>query len=103
MIGGGDCGPAREAMKYDGIQQIDVVEIDPKVTEICRTWLTPASCYDGETRLNMIHRDGIDWIQEQKGVYDVLIIDRPDPVGPGKNYFNLIFINMSTTALRMMA
>jgi spermidine synthase len=100
MIGGGDCGPAREAMKYDGIQQIDVVEIDPKVTEICRTWLTPASCYDGETRLNMIHRDGIDWIQEQKGVYDVLIIDRPDPVGPGKKLFQPDFYQYVYNSLK---
>jgi spermidine synthase len=26
MIGGGDCGPAREALKYDSVQQIDVVD-----------------------------------------------------------------------------
>lgn len=87
MIGGGDCGPAREAMKYAGIEQINVVEIDQRVTEACRKWLTPASYYENEPRLQMIHRDGMDWIQENKGNYDVLIIDRPDPVGPAVKLF----------------
>lgn len=87
MIGGGDCGPAREAMKYPGIEQIDVVEIDQQVTKVCRKWLTPDSYYENEPRLQMIHRDGMDWIQENKGNYDVLIIDRPDPEGPGAKLF----------------
>ena len=91
MIGGGDCGPARETMKYREVEQIDVVELDPKVTELCRKWLTPASVYDNETRLTMIHEDGYDWIQRQKGRYDVLIIDRPDPVGPGAKLFTVEF------------
>jgi spermidine synthase len=85
MIGGGDCGPAREAMKYAGIEQIDVVEIDQRVTELCRLWLTPSSHYD--QRVRMHHRDGLEWIQENKGNHDVLIIDRPDPVGPGAKLF----------------
>ncbi|MGJ7918951.1 polyamine aminopropyltransferase [Neobacillus sp. LXY-4] len=97
MIGGGDCGHAREAMKYEGIEQIDVVEIDERVTELCREWLTPADGKD--QRLTMIHRDGFDWIKEQKGSYDVLMIDRPDPVGPGKKLFNQEFYQYVFDAL----
>ncbi len=91
MIGGGDCGNAREAMKYPEIEQIDVVEIDERVTELARKWLTPASAYENDPRFNMIHRDGYEWIQENKGVYDVLIIDRPDPVGPGTKLYKSDF------------
>jgi spermidine synthase len=91
MIGGGDCGPAREAMKYEGIEQIDVVELDERVTELCRKWLTPASFYENDQRFTMIHRDGYEWIQEQKGEYDVLMIDRPDPVGQAKKLFSSDF------------
>jgi spermidine synthase len=87
MIGGGDCGNARETMKYSGIEQIDVVEIDERVTELAQKWLTPASAYENDNRFQMIHQDGFDWIQEKKGAYDVLIIDRPDPVGPGTKLF----------------
>lgn len=91
MIGGGDCGPAREAMKYSSVEQIDVVELDERVTEVCRTWLTPSSFYENDSRMKMIHKDGFDWIREQNGSYDVLIIDRPDPVGPGKKLFKADF------------
>jgi spermidine synthase len=91
MIGGGDCGPAREAMKYAGIEQIDVVEIDERVTEVCRSWLTPASYYENDERFHIIHRDGLEWIQEKKGTYDVLIIDRSDPVGPATELYQSKF------------
>lgn len=87
MIGGGDCGHAREAMKYAGIEKIDVVEIDQQVTEVCRQWLTPSTYYENDQRFQMIHRNGLGWIQEQKGSYDVLMIDRPDPEGPGTELF----------------
>jgi spermidine synthase len=99
MIGGGDCGNARETMKYEGIEQIHVVEIDERVTEICRKWLTPANLYENDKRFKMIHRDGYEWIQEQKGNYDVLMIDRPDPVGPGKKLFNQDFYEYVFDAL----
>lgn len=94
MIGGGDCGPAREAMKYSEIQKIDVIEIDPYVTEACRKWLTPDSVYKNEPRLQMIHMDGMNWIQETKERYDVLIIDRSDPVGPAAKLFNQDFYKL---------
>lgn len=91
IIGGGDCGPAREAMKYKEVERIDVVELDQRVIELCRKWLTPASVYENEPRLTMIYEDGYDWLQQQTERYDVLIIDRPDPVGPGKKLFSAEF------------
>jgi spermidine synthase len=91
FIGGGDCGQALEAMKYGGLEQIDVVEIDERVTEICRKWLTPASEFNNDKRFHMIYRDGIDWIQEKKAAYDVLIIDRPDPIPKAKPLFEKNF------------
>lgn len=99
MIGGGDCGNARETMKYEGIEQIDVVEIDERVTEVCRKWLTPASYYENDPRYQILHRDGYDWIQENIGMYDVLMIDRPDPVGPGKKLFSPDFYQYVYDAL----
>jgi spermidine synthase len=87
MIGGGDAGHAREAIKYETIDQIDVIEIDQRVTEVCRQWLTPSSYFEQDQRIQTIHRDGLEWIQEQENSYDVLMIDRPDPVGPGEKLY----------------
>ncbi|WP_245975345.1 polyamine aminopropyltransferase [Oceanobacillus chungangensis] len=89
-IGGGDSGQAREAMKYASIEEITVVELDPQVTSVCRTWLTPDSYYDKDSRFRVVHQDGIEWIKENRE-YDVLIIDRPDPVGQAKNLFKSEF------------
>lgn len=82
MIGGGSCGPAREVVKYGSVRQADVVEIDRRVTEVCRTWFTEAETNEQDPRIRLIHRDGLEWIQEQKGNYDVLLVDRSDPYGP---------------------
>lgn len=91
MIGGGDCGPAREALKYASVQQIDVVEIDPRVIEVCRLWMTKE---DDQTRGDLIStvlKDGYKWIQEQKNKYDVLLVDRSDPYGPAVSLYKQQF------------
>ena len=36
VIGGGDGGVVRELAKYDTVEQIDVVEADPLLVEVCR-------------------------------------------------------------------
>lgn len=90
MIGGGDCSHVREVMKYSQVEKIDVVEIDEQVTNVCYNWLTPSSYYEQDKRFQMIHEDGLKWIQQHSG-YDVLMIDRPDPVGPGRALFQADF------------
>ncbi|MVP01273.1 polyamine aminopropyltransferase [Paenibacillus lutrae] len=91
MIGGGDCGPAREALKYKDVQQIDVVEIDPRVIEVCRTWMTQETDYDRDGRIHTVIKDGYKWIQEQKNQYDVLLVDRSDPYGPAISLYKRPF------------
>ncbi len=38
VIGGGDGGCVRELAKYNTIQKIDVVEVDPLLVEVCRKY-----------------------------------------------------------------
>lgn len=87
MIGGGNCGPAREAAKYKSAQHIDVVEIDQRVVEVCRTWMTKETADERSGRIRMIYEDGYKWIQEQKNSYDVLLVDRSDPYGPATSLY----------------
>lgn len=91
MIGGGDCGPAREALKYESVQHIDVVEIDERVVEVCRTWMTKESSHGPDRRVQMIYKDGYKWIQDQKNNYDVLLVDRSDPYGPATSLYKRKF------------
>jgi spermidine synthase len=81
IIGGGNGGPAREAIKYPEVEKVDVVEIDKRVADVCRTWFS-ASADQLDGRVNFFYRDGAEWIQEQKDAYDVLMVDRSAPYGP---------------------
>lgn len=41
VIGGGDGGVVRELVKYEDVEQIDVVEADPLLVEVCRKYFPP--------------------------------------------------------------
>lgn len=82
IVGGGTCQAAKEAAKHKEVRQIDVVEIDSRVVDVSRAWLSPAAADEQDRRVRMIYRDGAEWIKEQKGCYDVLIVDRFYPSGP---------------------
>ena len=47
LVGGGDGGTARELLKYDTIEKIDLVEIDKVVVEACKKFIPQtAGCLD---------------------------------------------------------
>lgn len=91
MIGGGDCGPAREALMYSSVEQIDVVEIDPRVIEVCKTWMTKETEHNRSGLISTVLKDGYKWIQGQKNKYDVLLVDRSDPYGPAISLYKQQF------------
>lgn len=90
IIGGGNCGAAREAAKYDTIKEINIVEIDKRVVEISNRWLSKTDLLEDE-RANIIYCDGAEWIKEQKAIYDVLLLDRSDPYGPSVDLYKKAF------------
>ena len=44
VIGAGDGGVVRELTKYDTVENIDMVEIDEQVVEICKEYLPFTAC-----------------------------------------------------------
>ena len=44
VIGAGDGGVVRELTRYDRVERIDLVEMDPQVVEACRTYLPSNAC-----------------------------------------------------------
>lgn len=94
MIGGGTCGPAKEACRYAAVEQIDVIEIDPRVTAVCELYLGAESA-TADLRVRLFHEDGAKWLKktELKQQYDVLLIDRSDPYGPSAALYTNSFYN----------
>ncbi|NLI93859.1 MAG: polyamine aminopropyltransferase [Peptococcaceae bacterium] len=100
IIGGGNCGAAREAIKYDSVEEVDTVEIDKRVVEVSNMWLSKSEIGKEDKRAKLIYQDGTEWIKEQKGAYDVLLLDRSDPYGPSIDLYKEIFYKNIYTGLK---
>lgn len=100
VIGGGDGGCVRELCRYDSIQQIDLVEIDSLVVDVCKTYFpTTASAFD-DPRLRLYHQDGLRFVRNCQNQYDLIIVDSTDPFGPGEGLFTKEFYGNCYKALK---
>lgn len=82
VLGGGDGAVARELLKYDDVQHIIVVDLDPEVTELARTHLLLREINGGsldDPRVRVVNQDAYRYLEESSDVYPVIIIDLPDP------------------------
>jgi spermidine synthase len=82
VLGGGDGFPARELLKYPDVQEIVVVDLDPAMTELSRTFpiltrITENSMND--PRVTVVNADAYTYIENSDELFNVVIIDLPDP------------------------
>lgn len=89
IIGGGDGGILEEVLKHKSVKRATMVEIDGEVIEVARKYL-PKICGKAfsDKRTNLIVGDGAAYVAETKNRYDLVIVDRPDPVGPATVLFS---------------
>ena len=88
IIGGGDGGMAREALRHRDVTRVTMVEIDAGVVEFARRYLPglSAGAFD-DPRLDLVIADGADYVRATDRRFDVIIVDSTDPVGPGEVLF----------------
>ena len=82
ILGGGDGLAAREVLKYPGIEQLTLVDLDPEMTQLFATHsylkqLNGASLTD--KRMRVVNADAFVWLEQSKEIFDAVIIDFPDP------------------------
>lgn len=100
VIGGGDGGTVREALKHPEVEKVDLVEIDGRVIEVSRKYLPElASAFD-DPRVTVYVEDGAKFVARSAGQYDAILIDAPDPVGPAEAIFSDTFYADVRKALR---
>jgi len=89
IIGGGDGGILEEVLKHKSVKRATMVEIDGEVIEVAKKFL-PKICGKAfaDKRTNLIVGDGAAYVAETKNRYDLVIVDRPDPVGPATVLFS---------------
>lgn len=101
IIGGGDGGILREALRHRQIAHVTLVEIDQQVIDICRTYLPNHS--DGafdDPRATIVIDDGLHFVQSSREKFDVVISDSTDPIGPGAALFKEAFYTGCKRCLR---
>ncbi len=82
VLGGGDGMAVRELLKYQSIEDIDLVDIDPAITELASQrkdlrLLNEDSLASDKVTIH--HQDAMNFLKERTLSYDVIIIDLPDP------------------------
>ncbi len=100
IIGGGDGGMAKEALRHP-VETVTMVEIDAGVVEFSREYLPMVSqgAFD-DPRLDLQIADGAEFVRDHAGAFDVIIVDSTDPVGPGEVLFSDHFYGHAKRALR---
>jgi spermidine synthase len=100
VIGGGDGGTVREILKHPSVEQIDLVEIDVRVIEICQTYFPQVSQRLNDPRVKLRIEDGIHFVKKTSNPYDIVLVDSTDPVGPAKGLFEETFFKDIHRCLR---
>ena len=100
VIGAGDGGVIRELTRYNYIEHIDLVEIDPLVVEVCQQYLPQTACRLNDPRVHIHYEDGLKYIRSCDNEYDLIIVDSTDPFGPGEGLFTKEFYGNCYKALK---
>ena len=88
IIGGGDGAVAEEVLKNNFIEKIDLVDIDEEVVSLSKKYFKKINNNSlKNNRVKFYFEDAYDFILTTKNKYDLIIADRPDPVGAGKSLF----------------
>jgi spermidine synthase len=82
IMGGGDGLALREVLKYTSVESATLVDIDPAMTGLSKTFPPLAElnrhAYD-DPRVKVVNQDAMIWLEEVGEPFDAVIIDFPDP------------------------
>ena len=67
---------------------------------VCRKYIPEIACSLNDERVEIFHEDGLRFIRSQTDRYDLIIIDSPNPFGPGEGLFTKEFYGNCYNALR---
>jgi len=82
VLGGGDGLAVREVLRYPGVREVTLVDLDPEMTRIFSTHRTLVGLNRGslnDPRVRVVNADAFLWLGENTEVFDFVVIDFPDP------------------------
>ncbi len=96
VLGGGDGMAVREILKYPSVEHVTLVELDPAMTTLFKEQplLNALNAQAlSSPKVTVVNTDAFQWLQGTKEVFDILIVDFPDPTNfsIGKLYTNSFY------------
>jgi spermidine synthase len=96
VLGGGDGMAVREILKYASVDSVTLVELDPAMTTLFKEqpMLNALNAQSlSSPKLHVINTDAFQWLQSTDEMFDILIVDFPDPTNflIGKLYTNSFY------------
>ena len=85
ILGGGDGLVLREVLKYADVDTATLVDLDPEMTRLGSENPILLDVNGGafrDPRVTVVHEDAGTFVKHTQSLYDVIIIDLPDPKGP---------------------
>lgn len=100
VMGGGDGGTLREALRHPSVTKATLVEIDKEVIRICQEHMpTLSSCIEQDPRVELFTDDAAIFIRQAQDL-DAILVDSSDPEGPSESLFSLDFYRSLKGALK---
>ena len=99
ILGGGDGLAVRELLKYEQIERITLVDLDPAVASLAREnhhLLKLNLNALNHPKVSVVHEDGFVYIAENAAQFDVIFADLPDPknVSLARLYSKQFYLNI---------
>ncbi|MDD3946769.1 MAG: polyamine aminopropyltransferase [Clostridia bacterium] len=99
VIGAGDGGTVKRLTEYKGIEKIVVAEIDKLVVDKCKQFFPDLTVGFDDKRVKLVYEDGLKYVRNFEGAFDLIIVDSTDPFGPGEGLFTREFYGNCHKAL----
>ncbi len=96
VLGGGDGMAVRELLKYPGVEQITLVELDPAMTRLFAGQSTLRKLNADalhSPKVSVVNADAFGWLERTQESFDLIVVDFPDPTNfsVGKLYTNSFY------------
>lgn len=82
VLGGGDGLALREVLRYESVESVTLVDLDPAMTQLSQALPLLADLNRqslSDPRVRVINQDAMIWIEDVAEQFDAVIVDFPDP------------------------
>ena len=97
IAGGGEGATAREVLSHRTIEEVVMVDLDEEVVDLCKHYLPNhhRGAFD-DRRMELLHLDAFEYLQDCEDTFDVVIVDAPDPLegGPAHQLYTREFYGL---------